>query len=80
MFTIRMAHGHEMERLVMPQKWTDYLERLNRAAIEPYEYAAPYLCRVYRKDIKRAVALIKRLNAKIDRQAANIDRLKQKSP
>ena len=64
----------------MPLKWTDYLDRLNDAAIEPYEYAAPHLCLVYRKDIKRAVALIKRLNAKIDKQAAKIDRLKQKSP
>ena len=60
----------------MPQKWTDYLDRLNRAAIEPYEYAAPHLCRVYRDDVKKALALIKRLNAKIDKQAAKIDRLK----
>ena len=60
----------------MPLKWTDYLDRLNDAAIEPYEYAAPHLCLVYRKDIKRAVALIKRLHAKIDKQEAKIDRLK----
>jgi hypothetical protein len=76
MFTIRMAHGHETGSRAMPQKWTDYLDRLNRAAIEPYEYAAPHLCRVYRDDIKKALALIKRLNAKIDKQAAKIDRLK----
>jgi hypothetical protein len=76
MFTMRTVAGHGMERLAMPQKWTDYLDRLNRAAIEPYEYAAPHLCRVYRDDIKKAIALIKRLNAKIDKQAAKIDRLK----
>jgi hypothetical protein len=71
-----MAHGHETESLAMPLMWTDYLDRLNDAAIEPYEYAAPHLCLVYRKDIKRTVALIKRLHAKIDKQAAKIDRLK----
>jgi hypothetical protein len=76
MFIIRMALGHETENVVMPQKRTDYLDRLNRAAIEPYEYAAPHLCRVYRDDVKKALALIKRLNAKIDKQAAKIDRLK----
>jgi len=69
-----------MESLVTRQRLTEYESRLMAAAIAPNKHVAPHLCLVHRSDITRALALIGRLNAKIDRQAANIDRLKQKSP
>ena len=59
----------------MPLKWTDYLDRLNDAAIDPNEYAAPHLCLAYRQDIKLAVKLFRRLHNNMDNQAKRIARL-----
>ena len=69
-----------MELLVTRQRLTEYESRLMAAAIAPNKHVAPHLCLVHRSDITKALSLIERLNAKINKQAAKIDRLKQKSP
>jgi hypothetical protein len=62
-----------MELLVTRQRLTEYENRLMAAAIAPNKHVAPHLCLVNRSDITKALALIERLNKRLDKE-------KQKSP
>jgi hypothetical protein len=62
-----------MEIRVTRQRLTEYESRLMAAAIAPNKHVAPHLCLVHRSDITKALALIERLNKRLDKE-------KRKSP